>query len=105
MISWPRIQNKMMPPPPYVNFLDSGTFRKLKTPHDAAIKALYFDIENMFHDIRLPRSLINLFPLGPVCFGDLLWTLQRRMEATHSYRPKQDDRFPPLQATLTIGFK
>ena len=105
MISWPRVQNQMMPPPPYVNLPDPGIFGKLRTPHDASIQAFYFDIANMFHNIRLPRSLFHLFPLRTVCFGDLPGTLQRRIAISLSYRPKQDERFRLLQATLPMGFK
>ena len=74
LISWPRIKCPMMPSPPYVNHPDPGTFSNLRIPHDAAIQAFYLDIENMFYNYRLPRSLIIIILLRPVCLGYLRGT-------------------------------
>ena len=104
MISWPRTQNEMMPDPPYVDIPDPSNFGRLRMPNNADLQAIYFDIENMFHNIRLPSSMVKLFPLRPVSFGDLPGNLQRRMETTLRYHPKQKERFRPLQATLSMGF-
>lgn len=105
MISWPRTQNKLMPDPPYVDLPDPSIFGSIRAPSDADLQAFYFDVGNMFHNIRLPSSMAKLFPLRTVSFGDLPGTLQRRIEITLGCRPRQHERFRPLQATLPMGFK
>ena len=76
MISWTRTQNEMMPDPPYGDLPDPSNFRRLRMPDNADLQAFHFDIENKFHKIRLPSSIVKLFPLRPACFGDLPGTLQ-----------------------------
>ena len=59
----------------------------------------------MFHNIGLPKHLVPMIPLTCICFGNLRGTLQRRMVRTLGFRPQQNTRMRPLQATLPMGFK
>lgn len=105
MISWPRAQNDLMPEPPYCELPDPGVFARLRVSEDASLQAFYFDVQNMFHNIRLPDYLVRFFPLRTVCFGNLPGRLQKGIAASLGFRPHQAALFRPLQATFAMGFK
>lgn len=105
LISWPRVQNLYMPDPPHTALPNPGHFSKIRTPRDSALSGFYSDIENMFHNIRMPPHLAAFFPMKEIPFGSLPGPLQRSLRNTLGYQPRQAARLRPLQCTLPMGFK
>eukprot|EP00737_Agarophyton_chilense_P002674 gb/GEZJ01003069.1/.p1 GENE.gb/GEZJ01003069.1/~~gb/GEZJ01003069.1/.p1 ORF type:complete len:371 (-),score=26.76 gb/GEZJ01003069.1/:1577-2689(-) len=55
LISWPRVQNELLPDPPHTPLPNPGLFESIRT--NGNLLAVYFDVANMFHNITLPPSL------------------------------------------------
>lgn len=105
LISWPRIQNMLLPNPPKVNLPNPEMFTRLRISNRGKLQGLFFDVDNMYHNISLPSHLVNLFPLTKVRYGNLSGSLQRKLAHTFGFRPRQDEFVRPFQATLPMGFK
>ena len=105
LISWPKVQNMYMPDPPYTDLPNPSHFDKLRQPGNNQLGAFYFDVENMFHNIRLPDSLSRFFPLQTVAFGQLPKALRNELCGKWGFTPDSTARIRPLQTTLPMGFK
>ena len=102
MISWPCIQNRILPDPPYVELPTPDAFPHIRLSAGSALQAIYMDVANMFHNIRLPPHLSALFPMPTVAVRDLPQPLQSRLMKSNI---RQHETVRPLQATLPMGFK
>ena len=105
LISWPRIQNLLFLTPPPVSLPDPSIFTRLRVTGKGKLSGFYLDIENMFHNIRLPSHLIKFFLLSKVRFGNLPAQLQMHLVSVLGYRLHQGDLVRPYQSTLPMGFK
>lgn len=95
LISWPRVQNQFMPDPRYIELPDPSVYSQLRAGKVEYFKAFYFDLANMFHNIRLPNFLLRLFPLRSISFGNLPGNLQRKIIGLLGHRPKQSAHYRP----------
>ncbi len=107
LISWPRIQNENFADPPEVDLPDPSLFSRLRISSNSNLSGFALDIENMFHNIRLPEWLVRFFPFKSVRFGNLHADLQRELLAKlrPRYRFRQNSLLRPHQSTLPMGFK
>lgn len=62
LISWPKVQNTLMPEPPYTDLPSPDLFTRLRLP-DTNPVGFYFDLSNMFHRIRMPQTFAKFMPL------------------------------------------
>lgn len=62
LISWPRVQNDLLPEPPQVQLPSPDLFSRVREETSLAHGAFYFDIANMFHNIRLPPCVEQFSP-------------------------------------------
>lgn len=69
LISWPRVQNELLPPP-FVSLPDPSLLGGIRCDSNGA-SAIFLDIQNMYHNIPLPHQLARLFPLRPVSLHQL----------------------------------
>lgn len=71
LISWPRFQNALLPPPPTVDLPTPDLFGRLHISPSMKCAAFAADVSNMFHNILLPPWLSNIFAFPPMAFGNL----------------------------------
>lgn len=55
---WPQVQNMVMPEPTYTDLPYPSHFGKLQVNKHLNLTACYFAVDNMFHNIRPPITLI-----------------------------------------------
>ena len=105
LISWPRVQNDLMPVPPYKELPNPSLYSNLRLTTTSSAGGFYFDVSNIFHNIRLPTAMVKYFPLMPVAFGHLPAQLQQRLILKFKRPLSKSDVLRPCQATLPMGFK
>jgi len=105
MISWPRFQNMILPDPPYTELPTPDLFSTIRIEKEAKLEGFYFDISNMFHNIRLPKALAKLMPLTPVTASSLSERTIAGIEASFGRSIQPYEKIRPIQATLPMGFK
>lgn len=105
LISWPQVQNALLPDPPQVSLPNPGLFDQIKSSSER-LSAVYLDIENMFHNIFLPKWLSLLFPMQPVQASTLSPEVFQSIKHSLKLPNIPDDAMlRPLQATMPMGFK
>ena len=105
LISWPLVQNDLMPDPPYTELPNPSLYSNLRLDTTSSAGGFYFDVLNMFHNIRLPTAMIKYFPLMSVPFGHLPAQLQQQLILKFKRPFSKLDVLRPCQATLPMGFK
>ena len=108
LISSPRVQNDLMPDPPYTEFPNPSLYSsKLRVTTTSFAGGFYLDLDvpNMFHNITLPTSMIKYFPLMLAAFGHRPAHLQTRLILKFMRPFRKSDVLHPCQATLPMGFK
>lgn len=105
LISWPRVQNLYMPDPPYTDLPNASHFDKIREPQCLDLAGFYFDVGNMFHNIKMPVALARFFPLRQIRFGDLSEHLQKRLSKQLGNTLTDSVMLRPIQTTLPMGFK
>lgn len=105
LISWPRLQNLRMPDPLYTSLPNPGHFRKIEDKGESLLSGFYLDVENMFHNIRLPPHMVPLFLFKLVQYGHLPPSLQLTLKQHLGFKPSPETLLRPLQRSLPMGFK
>lgn len=105
MISWPRYQNLILPDAPYTELPSPDLFDTIRIEKESKLAGFYFDISNMFHNIRLPRALAKLMPLTPVKVSSLSARTIVAIEANFGRKLHPHENIRPIQTTLPMGFK
>ena len=103
LISWPRIQNALFPDTPLVSLPNPGLFDHI-TCSQPPLSSINMDIQNMFHNISLPRWLSLLFPWQLVKISEVSpYTLDAIKEQLNMKELSLDTMLRPLQATMPMG--
>lgn len=91
---------------------DPSVFRKitctgdrLSRGHEGSDSGFFFDIGNMFHNIRLLPFLARNFPLRLIAFGDQCGSVHNKLAARFGRWLRQTEIVRSLQSTLPMGFK
>ena len=105
LISWPRIQNFIMPDAPCTELPNQGHFHKIEDKEKSSLSVFLLDFENMFHNIRMTPHLVPLFPFRLALYGHLTITIQLSLERYFASKPSPDTLSRTLQRALPMGFK
>lgn len=81
------------------------TRAEIRIEKEAKLEGFYFDISNMFHNIRLPKALAKLMPLTPVTAISLSERTIAGIEASFGRSIQPYETIRPMQVTLPMGFK
>lgn len=104
LISWPRIQNQLLPDRPYTPLPNWDLFDSIITDC-ASVSTFYFDVANMFHDIILPEAVLQLFPMPKLNLHELPDSLSVYLCKTFAGCIAPRPIFRPCQASMPMGFK
>ena len=103
LISWPKAQNALGPPPLDPALPTPDAWTRIHTSA-ASLLGFKFDVRNMFHHLPLPPRLSKLFPLHAYRLHDLPSSLQSKLQLLFSDSLSPNDRLRPYHATTPMGW-